>query len=77
MVKAYGLAFLSCFSGVRSCRTEFIVRDGDGGEFDVRRSTNPDPSIGSHPRSLLFFIPQIGDANINKIECNSDRLDVL
>jgi len=79
MIKAYGAAFLSlsCFYGVVSCRTEFVGRDRDSGEFDVRCSSNLDPSIGSHPRSLLFFIPQICNANVNKIECNSYCLDIL
>jgi len=76
-IRAYGSAFLSCFSGVGRCRTELVVRDGGSGEFDVRHSGKLGFSTGSDSRSLLFLVPQICDTNVNKIECNSDRLDLL
>ena len=73
----YGPTFLLGSQRARGCRIVFTERPGYSSEFDWKpRSSNGSVSIVRDTRGLLL-LPQFCDADVNKIECNSDGLDLL
>ena len=77
VISDYGRVFLRP-RRAGECGTKFVGKRGYAGEFDWTPCTrNFSLSIVNDRGSLLFHIPQTCDTYVNKIECNSDGLELL